>query len=473
MSLNKLTSPDFNSALDIICKSCDCQQAKIAESLEVRDFFFDAVNGDKIELSTLENKGAVGAVLKSDGNNGVLWGSDISGGVIYNGTLPTENGGLTLYSGIDGSTIKNSVLTETDLLNTESKANSNESDITNIETDITDLQNDKVAKAGDTMTGNLTLSGTNELQTRFIQDNGGGLYGIEAKSLFKTPFGLRTTSIRHTTPGSSVRLDDNIDCNNKQLRNCNSIQTSTLSTQAGLGGQITVVGGPINLNANNITNVGNISTNNLSVVSGGSITLQDDFNINNFDLLNINTATVSNIEGCLSINGLTPVGGLYCGISDGVVINQASGQTNLLPVSSVGSLAVPANGFSVGDAFHLVVAGIFPTESKNDDITIDVKQNGTTIASINLDLENFDTESSNFELEMDFVIRSIGVAGVVASNLDFSFNKSISKDFKGTRITTITTINTTTASSLSVLATVNGASGSSIQSRMAYLRKQY
>ena len=337
-----------------------------------------------------------------------------------------------------------------------------------------------------------------EVKTRFLQDNGGGLYGVECKPIFKCPLGLRTTSIRHTTPGSDVRFDDNIDMNNLQIRDCNSIATSTLSTQAGLGGQITVVGGPINLNANSLTNVNDLSTTTISAKNGVSISLLDDFNVAGYDLLNCANVKVTNIEGIAAadvtvssnidmnandivnidnmnvstINNITPVGGLYSGISDGVVINQASGQTDLLPVSSVGSLVIPANGFKIGDAFHIVVAGIFPTESKNDDITIDVKQNGTTIASINLELEDFDTVPSNFELEMDFVIRSIGVAGVVSSNLDFSFNKKVSKDFKGTRSTDITTIDTTTASSLSVLATVNGA-GSSIQSRMAYLRKQY
>jgi len=269
--------------------------------------------------------------------------------------------------------------------------------------------------------------------------------------------------------GLSIGFNDDVNFNSYDLNSVNEIKTNNISTNT--SPDVNMLS-PLDMNNNNITKVNNISTNNLSVVTGSSITLQDDLNINNFDLLNINTATVSNIEGCQSINGLTPVGGLYCGISDGVVINQASGQTDLLPVSSVGSLVIPANGFKIGDAFHIVVAGIFPTESKNDDITIDVKQNGTTIASINLELEDFDTLPSNFELEMDFVVRQIGVTGVIASNLDFSFNKKVSKDFKGTRSTDITTIDTTTASSLSVLATVNGA-GSSIQSRLAYLRKQY
>lgn len=224
-----------------------------------------------------------------------------------------------------------------------------------------------------------------------------------------------------------------------------------------MGGQS--ITGVNNMTANNI--YAGINTLSISGLLGQNISVNNNINLNN-----------NNIEGCQQINGLTPVGGLYCGISNGVVINQASGPSNLLPVSSVGSLSIPANGFKVGDAYHLVVAGIFPTENGNDDITIDVKQNGTTIASINLELENFSVEPSNFELEMDFVVRSIGVTGVIASSADFSFNRRVSTDFRGTRSTDITTINTTTPSSLSVLATVNGG-GSSIQSRLAYLRKQY
>ena len=177
------------------------------------------------------------------------------------------------------------------------------------------------------------------------------------------------------------------------------------------------------------------------------------------------------IENVSSINGFTPVGGLYSGISDGNVINQASGQSDLLPVSSVGTLNIPANGFQIGDAYHLVVAGTFPSETKNDTINIEIKQDGTSLGSLTLELKNPDATPSNFEVEADFVIRSIGVTGSLASNIDFTFNEDVDSKFEGTRSTTVTTIDTTTASTLAVLATVTGTS--SIQSRLAYLRKQY
>ena len=342
-------------------------------------------------------------------------------------------------------------------------------------------------------------TGTTEVRTRFLQDNGGGLYGVECKPIFKCPLGLRTTSIRHTTPGSDVRLDDNIDMNNLQIRDCNSIATSTLSTQAGLGGSITVVGGPINLNTNNLTNVNDLSTTTISAKNGVSISLLDDFNVNNYDLLNCANIKVTNIEGIgaadvtvssnidmnsndisnvASINGLTPVGGIYSGISDGTEITQAMGTSGLFPTSSVGTLSVPANGFSVGSAFHLVCSGIFPSEDKDDDVEIELcaelaDTNVVVLGSILVGLENFDTEPSNFELESDFVIRSVGLTGQVAVSFDFTFNKKVTADFKGTRSTNLATLDTTQASTLQLNATITGGNGSTIKSTLAYLRRQY
>ena len=402
MSLNHLTNPILGARQDIFCNSCSCSEAKIADKLEVKDFFFDAQNGDHIELSSLPTHGLGGERLTSNGDGTVSWVPGAgSSGVDYSGVLPVSINKVAIYGATDGLLIKDSSLDETDLLTTQSKANTNESNITN-------LTSTKLNKAGDTMTGDLNMS-SNDITT---------VNNTQTQSI-------------SSTDGVSINVQDDINMGLYDINNVNDIRVNALTT-------------------NTVPNI----------VANNSI----DMNTN--DLLDVGNMNVS------TINNITPVGGLYAGTSDGVIINQASGPTNLLPVSSVGGLSTPANGFKEGDSFHLVVAGIFPTESNTDDITIDVKQDGNTIASINLELENFDTAPSNFELEMDFVIRSVGVTGQVATNLDFSFNKKVSKDFKGTRSTDITTIDTTTPSSLSVIATVNGA-GSSIQSRLAYLRKQY
>jgi len=186
----------------------------------------------------------------------------------------------------------------------------------------------------------------------------------------------------------------------------------------------------------------------------------------------------NNISNVASINGLTPVGGIYSGISDGSTITQAMGTSDLFPISSVGILSVPANGFSVGSAYHLVCSGVFPSEDKNDDVEIELcavlaDTSVVVLGSIVIDLEDFDTEPSNWELESDFIIRSTGLSGQVAVSFDFTFNKRITKDFRGTRATNLATLDTTQAASLQLNATITGGNGSTIKSTLAYLRRQY
>ena len=429
MSINHIINESADVKYDLFCKSLSATEL-IGGNTLVDDLSFKTQNADIVNLSSLPTYGNGGERLTSNGDGSVSWvvGAG-SSGVDYNGTLPVAINKVAIYGATDGLLIKDSILNENDLLVTQSKANNNELN--------------KVNKSGDTMSGDLNL-GNNDIRsaTAVYTDN---LYSKAGLGLIKVNNG-----------GIDFQTTNNIF-------NLNNLETQEIKSTNGVSINI---GDDINMGLYDINNCNDIRINALTTNTAPNIVSNDNIDMNNNNLLNVGNLKVS------TINFLTPVGGLYAGISNGVIINQASGQTDLLPVSSVGSLSVPANGFSVGDSFHLIVAGIFPSESNADDITIDVKQNGTTIASINLDLENFDTRPSNFELEMDFIVRSLGVTGIIASNLDFSFNKKISKDFRGTRSTTITTVDTTTASSLSVLATVNGA-GSSIQSRLAYLRKQF
>ena len=82
-------------------------------------------------------------------------------------------------------------------------------------------------------------------------------------------------------------------------------------------------------------------------------------------------------------------------------------------------------------------------------------------------------------MEADFVIRKLTdpintlILGEVAVSFDFTFNKKVTKDFKGTRATNLATFDTTQNSTLALNARIIGTNGSSIKSTLAYLRKQY
>ena len=162
---------------------------------------------------------------------------------------------------------------------------------------------------------------------------------------------------------------------------------------------------------------------------------------------------------------------LYVGLSDSATLTGGTEQS-LLPATGQGSLSVPANTFKVGDSFHLVMAGEIPVGNKNDDFTFKVYQDGVVLGEITVKLEDITVAGESFwEGEVDFTIRTIGAGGTVCSNIDWTFNKNLTKDFKGSRSVTVTTIDTTTASALTVTGQVVGGNGSELVTKLMTLHK--
>ena len=163
---------------------------------------------------------------------------------------------------------------------------------------------------------------------------------------------------------------------------------------------------------------------------------------------------------------------LYVGLSNSAIYT-GSGEQSLLPLTGQGSLSVPANGFKVGDSFCLVMAGEILLGDKDDDFTLKVYQNGIVLGDITVALEDTAAGVSFWEVEVDFTVRAIGATGSVCTNLDFTFNKNITKDFKGSRHITITTLDTTTTSSLSVTGEMVGQNNSSLVTNMMILHRVF
>jgi len=168
------------------------------------------------------------------------------------------------------------------------------------------------------------------------------------------------------------------------------------------------------------------------------------------------------------------LGYLYAMLADGPTVSDGDPETSLLPSGVgdfTGTLTVGANGFSVGDSFHFVIAGncVYDT---NNDITLRLK-NGGILSEITMDLEDTDAPNTYWELEADFTIRSIGVAGSIVTNFDFTFNKKVDKDFKGQRNVTVSTIDTTVSNTLDITAEFTGTATSSMFARLGYLKKMH
>ena len=216
------------------------------------------------------------------------------------------NGGdMTIRNGGGESILLNSATNTIDIINNDLNMNNNE--IKNVNTVSSDLATDMKIKAGSTSNESIKLDGTSGVVSMINPSNGAVL----------SSFGT-----------GQMNLNTNLVMDSKGIGGCNEITAST--------------------------------TNNLDLYSGGGggtvRVVNSNLDMNNNGILNLS-----------SINNLSVTGGLYAGTSAGTALNTTT-LTTLTPTTSVGSLTVPANGFSVGDSYHLVVSGdcdfLITTQSK-------------------------------------------------------------------------------------------------------------
>jgi hypothetical protein len=170
-------------------------------------------------------------------------------------------------------------------------------------------------------------------------------------------------------------------------------------------------------------------------------------------------------------NANTP---MYTGTSNGTLITATTAQISLLPLSFVGTLSIPSNIFKKGDAYHFVMAGTFSAQN-NDTLTLRGIINGNPYLNQVIPLTG--VSGQHFEIEIDYVIREIGGAGVasIALNWDFTYSdNTTSRNFYGDRltITNNTTFNTTIINTWNITAQFGTANANnSIQTLLTYMSK--
>jgi hypothetical protein len=146
------------------------------------------------------------------------------------------------------------------------------------------------------------------------------------------------------------------------------------------------------------------------------------------------------------------VGGLFAQTGDSPNNNTIL-ETTLID-GGVGNLTVPANGFTVGDSFSVVMGGKV-TCSNNSPITIRVKSGSAILATTGL-ISLPQITNRNWELELSFTIRQIGAAGVasIITHGDFLYLRDSSSGFEGVTFssTNNTTFNTTISNTLDITA---------------------
>ena len=189
-------------------------------------------------------------------------GSAIDGFVSYNGTSPAPIGNFAKISDVDGN-IENSTITETDILN---------------------LQNDKVNKSGDTITGNLDMTGNALFNLRTITGNG-------------------VDSVQILNGGQG--LDAFVD--RARIQSVNNIELSAGANAISCESALT-------MNNNDIQDVSNLLVENIkSYDNVADIVVGNTLNLGGLsDILNIGSMTLTGTKYISRVADLgTPVGDFY------------------------------------------------------------------------------------------------------------------------------------------------------------------
>ena len=145
--------------------------------------------------------------------------------------------------------------------------------------------------------------------------------------------------------------------------------------------------------------------------------------------------------------------GLFAQTANSATITATTSQLTLID-GGQGTLSVPANGFSVGDSFQVVMGGMISAKN-NDTITIRLKS-GSVILATSGALTMPGITNQVFYLSANFTVRAIGAAGVasIVSVAQFHVLKAASGTQQGFAWNTVnnTTFNTTIGNTLDITA---------------------
>lgn len=177
----------------------------------------------------------------------------------------------------------------------------------------------------------------------------------------------------------------------------------------------------------------------------------------------------------VSVNtSLLHSGGLYAQTAPATVVTGTAQQT--LINGGVGTMTVPANGFQIGDSFVAYFSGKISSVN-NAVLEIRVLSNGNTLADTG-PITMFGTTNKDWEMFINFTVRTIGAAGVasIATSGRFLYNKDSASlpESKGFFNLNNTTFNTTVANTLNVTAQWDTANPiNQIQTEMFNLYRIY
>jgi hypothetical protein len=145
--------------------------------------------------------------------------------------------------------------------------------------------------------------------------------------------------------------------------------------------------------------------------------------------------------------------GLFTQTVSSTPITNTTTETSLIS-TGVGTLSVPANGFSIGDSFYAISTGHISAQNNNT-LRFRVKANGVLLVDTGV-LTLAGTTNKHYKLELFFTVRTLGGSGVasIVTGGNFTYIKDASTNFEGQLFSTETStgFNTTIQNTLTVTA---------------------
>jgi hypothetical protein len=169
-------------------------------------------------------------------------------------------------------------------------------------------------------------------------------------------------------------------------------------------------------------------------------------------------------------------GGLFAQTGNSTPITGTTVETTLIN-GGVGTLTVPANGFSLGDSFRIVMGGVMDAANNQ---TIRIKLEAGSIILLDSGVQGLTSAITNdiWSLNVDFTIKQLGSAGTasIVSLGRFSYVKTNNGAVEGFGFNTVnnTTFDTTISNTLNITAQWgSNNAGNSIYSDLFVLNKTY
>ena len=145
--------------------------------------------------------------------------------------------------------------------------------------------------------------------------------------------------------------------------------------------------------------------------------------------------------------------GLFSQTEDGPVVTNTTDELTVIG-NGEGNLFVPANGFTKGNSFRVYIEGDI-SSLNNAELTINIRDNGNILASTG-PMTLVTTSGNYYYLDITFVVREIGAAGVASLMTSgvFQYTKTANNtpETIGFNNLNNTTFDTTTLSTLDVTA---------------------